>query len=95
MVSAFAPHIINDTWAVAPFHVQLVACRRAHRRTWVMAGLSEICQFSAGVPISAKLPKGLLLSRSDCGLALLSFRRLRMAIVAWTPCAWRMAGSDP
>ena len=39
MVSVFAPNIVNDTWAVAPYHVQLVACR-SQDRAWLMRDLS-------------------------------------------------------
>ena len=57
MVSAFAPNIVNDTWSVAPFHVQLVACRD-QQRAWVMADLSAASHFYAGVPIPAQAVQG-------------------------------------
>jgi hypothetical protein len=94
MVSAYAPNVINDTWAVAPFYVQLLACR-SQKDAWVMADLSAASHFYAGVPIPAEVSKGHALSRSVCGWAVLPFPRRRMAIVQWRPCAWRKASSDP
>ncbi len=57
MVSAFAPEIINDAWAVAPFYVQAVACR-GRGRGWVLAGLANASRFYAGVPVPAANAQG-------------------------------------
>ena len=57
MVSVFAPNIVNDTWAVAPYHVQLVACR-SQGRAWVMTDLSTASHFYAGLPIPAEEVQG-------------------------------------
>ena len=57
MVSVFAPNIVNDTWAVAPYHVQLVACR-SQDRAWVMSDLSTASHFYAGLPIPAEEVQG-------------------------------------
>ena len=57
MVSAFAPSIINDSWAVAPFVVQVVACRR-EGCSWVLADLGDASHFYAGVPVPAEDAQG-------------------------------------
>jgi hypothetical protein len=94
MVSIFAPNIVNDTWAVVPYHVQLVACR-SQDRAWIMSDLFNASHLYAGAPTPPKMSKAPALSRSVCGSALLPVRRRRMATVQWTPYALRTAASDP
>ena len=57
MVSVLAPNIVNDSWAVAPFYVQIVACCW-REKAWVMADVAEASHFYAGVPVPAEVVQG-------------------------------------